>query len=68
VQPAHPARSTVCSGTYSHLNVGAKGTLPPPVVGTNPFPNDAFQDTVYASCSMGAVTPFGLHAGCWGRL
>jgi hypothetical protein len=63
--PIGPATCPSGGCPYDSLNVGAMGTVPP-LVGTNPFPNDAYQDTLYDSCSNGAITPFGLDAGCWG--
>jgi hypothetical protein len=47
---------------YDALNVGIAY---PPTVGSNPAPNDAYQYTVYSSCTNGPIIPFGLDAGCW---
>ena len=35
------------------------------LAGSNPAPSDAYQDTLFDSCSNGAIEPFGLDAGCW---
>lgn len=61
-------RATACSATpagcgYDSLNVGTAGA---PTTGTQPVPNDAYQDTLYDSCSNGAISPFGIDSGCWG--
>ena len=58
---------SLCSATaagcgYDSLNVGTVDSL---TVGSQPKPNDAYQDTVYDSCTDGSINPFGLDVGCW---
>lgn len=59
--------SNLCNATtagcgYDSLNVGVDNAL---AAGTQPTPSDAYQLTLYDSCSNGAVTPFGIDTGCW---
>ncbi|MEO8434936.1 MAG: hypothetical protein ABI596_08580 [Pyrinomonadaceae bacterium] len=57
--------STAAGCGYDSLNVAVAdpGTLS---VGFNPAANDAYQYTIYGSCSGLPIIPFGLDAGCWG--
>jgi hypothetical protein len=50
---------------YDALNVGIADPSVYNNVGSNPAPADAYQYTIFGSCSSGAVIPFGLDAGCW---
>jgi hypothetical protein len=50
---------------YDSLNVALADPATTLSAGTQPAPNDAYQDTDYSSCSNGAIHPFGLDAGCW---
>jgi hypothetical protein len=50
---------------YDSLNVAVSDPVSSLSVGSNPAPNDAYQDTIYSSCTGGAIIPFGLDAGCW---
>ena len=51
---------------YDSLNVGIEDIAVSLSVGTNPAPNDAYQYTLFDSCTSGPVIPFGLDPGCWG--
>jgi hypothetical protein len=61
--PACYTSSTGCG--YDSLNVGVSDPASSLSAGTNPSPNDAYQYTLYDSCSNGPIIPFGLDAGCW---
>ena len=61
--PACYSSLTGCG--YDSLNVGVSDPATSLSVGTNPSPNDAYQYTLYDSCSNGPIIPFGLDAGCW---
>lgn len=50
---------------YDSLNVAVADPATTLSAGTNPAPDDAYQDTAYSSCTNGAIHPFGLDAGCW---
>jgi len=50
---------------YDSLNVALADPATTLTAGTQPAPNDAYQDTKYSSCTNGAIHPFGLDAGCW---
>jgi hypothetical protein len=50
---------------YDSLNVAVSDPASSLSVGSNPAPNDAYQFTIYDSCTNGAIMPFGLDAGCW---
>ena len=50
---------------YDSLNVGLADPALYNTVGSNPAPDDAYQYTIYSSCTNGPIIPFGLDAGCW---
>ena len=50
---------------YDSLNVGLADPGSYNTVGSNPAPNNAYQYTIYSSCTNGPIIPFGLDAGCW---
>ncbi len=50
---------------YDSLNVGVTDPAVDNTVGSNPAPDDAYQYTIFGSCTNGPVIPFGLDAGCW---
>jgi hypothetical protein len=61
-----PACYTSSGGCgYDSFNVGVTDPATSNSVGSNPAPDDAYQYTQYGSCSNGAITLFGLDAGCW---
>lgn len=61
--PACYSSSAGCG--YDSLNVAVADPVTSNSVGSNPAPNDAYQYTIYSSCSNGPIIPFGLDAGCW---
>ena len=65
--PFGPAPCTVSPGGcgYDSLNVGLADPAVYNTVGSNPAPDDAYQYTIYSSCTDGPIIPFGLDAGCW---
>jgi hypothetical protein len=50
---------------YDWLSIGLADPATRLSAGSNPAPSDAYQDTLFDSCSNGAIVPFGLDAGCW---
>ena len=50
---------------YDGLNVGLSALSVSNSVGANPAPDDAYQYTLFGSCSGFPIIPFGLDAGCW---
>ncbi|MGH9931595.1 MAG: hypothetical protein ACREA9_20500 [Pyrinomonadaceae bacterium] len=62
---AAPCTTSAGGCGYDGLNVGVTDPAVDNTVGSNPAPDDAYQYTVYSSCTNGAIIPFGLDAGCW---
>lgn len=62
---AAPCYSTSGGCPYDSLNVALADPAVYNTVGSNPAPNDAYQYTLYGSCTDGPIVPFGLDAGCW---
>jgi hypothetical protein len=62
---AAPCSSGPGGCPYDSLNVAVADPAATLSAGTNPAPDDAYQDTAYSSCANGAIHPFGLDAGCW---
>jgi hypothetical protein len=65
-----PIGAAACSSTpagcpYDSLNVAIVDPATTLTVGTNPAPDDAYQDTDHGSCTNGPLHPFSLEAGCW---
>jgi hypothetical protein len=65
-----PIGASACSTSpagcgYDSLNVAVTDPATSLSAGSNPAPADAYQDTIYNSCSGAAIHPFGLDAGCW---
>src|ERR1051325_6392442 len=49
---------------YDALNVGIADPSIYNTIGSNPAPPDAYQYTIFSSCTNGPIIPFGLDAGC----
>jgi len=65
-----PIGTAPCSSSpggcgYDALNVSVTDPAVDNTVGSNPSPDDAYQYTLYSSCTNGAIIPFGLDPGCW---
>jgi hypothetical protein len=63
-------QSTACYASsggcgYDSLNVGVSDPATTLSVGSNPSPDDAYQYTLYSSCTNSALIPFSLDPGCW---
>src|SRR6185295_7759537 len=62
-----PLVSAACNAAsggcgYDSLNVAVANSI---TVGSNPALNDAYQYTIFSSCTNGPIIPFGLDADCW---
>ena len=62
---AAPCNASSGGCGYDSLNVGVVDPAVYNSVGSNPAPADAYQYTIYSSCTNGPIIPFGLDAGCW---
>jgi hypothetical protein len=60
-----PCNSSSGGCGYDWLGIGLADPATTLSAGSNPAPSDAYQDTLFDSCSNGAIEPFGLDAGCW---
>jgi hypothetical protein len=60
-----PCSTTAAGCAYDSLNVAVADPATSLSAGSDPAPSDAYQDTLYDSCTNGSIKPFGLDAGCW---
>ncbi len=60
-----PCNATSGGCGYDALNVGLAELALSLSVGSNPAPDDAYQYTIFGSCTGNPIIPFGLDAGCW---
>ncbi|HEY8186109.1 MAG TPA: hypothetical protein VIF64_08575 [Pyrinomonadaceae bacterium] len=65
IGPLAPCNTSPGGCGYDALNVGVVDPAVYNTVGSNPAPDDAYQYTIFSSCTNGPIIPFGLDAGCW---